>query len=138
MSKRKIKVMWWRFLRRINRFFEKGTELTDSQKMGVRVFEKMVTIKDADIFLSPLSDCIYIQVDDIYATLEGSDLRIVNGKFQYDLHYHDGVRSQLVRKVFNALESRRVDVEKRIRAKSDRTLSSILDEITSIKKERNQ
>jgi hypothetical protein len=129
--------MWWRFLRRIGRFFEKGTELTDSQKMGVRVFEKMVTIKDADIFLSPLSDCIYIQVDDIYATLEGSDLRIVNGKFQYDLHYHDGVRSQLVRKVFNVLESRRVEVEKRIRVKSDRTLSSILDEITSIKKERN-
>ena len=138
MSKRKIKVMWWRFLRRINRFFEKGAELTDSQKMGVRVFEKMVSIKDAEIFLSPLSDCIYIQVDDIYSTLEGNDLRIVNGKFQYDLHYHDGVRSQLVRKVFNVLESRRVEVEKRIRAKSDRTLSSILDEITSIKKERNQ
>jgi hypothetical protein len=138
MSKRKIKVMWWRFLRRINRFFEKGTELTDSQKMGVKVFEKMVSIKDAEIFLSPLSDCIYIQVDDIYATLEGNDLRIVNGKFQYDLHYHDGVRSQLVRKVFNVLESRRVEVEKRIRTKSDRTLSSILDEITSIKKERNQ
>jgi hypothetical protein len=130
--------MWWRFLRRINRFFEKGAELTDSQKMGVRVFEKMVSIKDAEIFLSPLSDCIYIQVDDIYSTLEGNDLRIVNGKFQYDLHYHDGVRSQLVRKVFNVLESRRVEVEKRIRAKSDRTLSSILDEITSIKKERNQ
>jgi len=130
--------MWWRFLRRINRFFEKGTELTDSQKMGVKVFEKMVSIKDAEIFLSPLSDCIYIQVDDIYATLEGNDLRIVNGKFQYDLHYHDGVRSQLVRKVFNVLESRRVEVEKRIRTKSDRTLSSILDEITSIKKERNQ
>jgi hypothetical protein len=130
--------MWWRFLRRINRFFEKGAELTDSQKMGVRVFEKILSIKDAEIFLSPLSDCIYIQVDDIYATLEGNDLRIVNGKFQYDLHYHDGVRSQLVRKVFNVLESRRVEVEKRIRTKSDRTLSSILDEITSIKKERNQ
>jgi len=137
MSKRKIKVMWWRFLRRINRMFEKSTDLTDSQKMGIKVFEKMVSIKDADIFLSPLSDCIYIQVDDIYATLEGNDLRIVNGKFQYDLHYHDGVRSQLVRKVFNVLESRRVEVEKRIRVKSDRTLSSILDEITSIKKERN-
>jgi hypothetical protein len=129
--------MWWRFLRRINRMFEKSTDLTDSQKMGIKVFEKMVSIKDADIFLSPLSDCIYIQVDDIYATLEGNDLRIVNGKFQYDLHYHDGVRSQLVRKVFNVLESRRVEVEKRIRVKSDRTLSSILDEITSIKKERN-
>jgi hypothetical protein len=129
--------MWWRFLRRIKRMFEKSTDLTDSQKMGIKVFEKMVSIKDADIFLSPLSDCIYIQVDDIYATLEGNDLRIVNGKFQYDLHYHDGVRSQLVRKVFNVLESRRVEVEKRIRVKSDRTLSSILDEITSIKKERN-
>ena len=138
MTKRKIKVKVWRMFRWINRKLEKKIELTESQKMGMRIFDRTVSIKDAEIFLSPLSDSIYVEVNDIYIILEGSDLQIINGKFRYDLHYPDLIRSKMRNKIYNILEYRRIDVEKRIKTKSDRTLNSILDEVEEIRKDKGQ
>jgi len=108
----------------INRKLEKKIELTESQKMGMRIF--------------PLSDSIYVEVNDIYIILEGSDLQIINGKFRYDLHYPDSIRSKMRNKILNILEYRRIEVEKRIKTKSDRTLNSILDEVEVIRKDKGQ
>jgi len=151
MTKRKIKVSVWRMFRWINRKLEKKIELTESQKMGMRIFDRTVSIKDAEIFLSPLSDSIYVEVNDIYIILEGSDLQIINGKFRYDLHYPDSngkfrydlhypdsIRSKMRNKILNILEYRRIEVEKRIKTKSDRTLNSILDEVEVIRKDKGQ
>lgn len=106
--------------------------------MGMKIFERTVSIKHADIFLSPLSDSIYIEVDDVYIILDGSDLQIINGKFRYDLHYPDAIRSKMRVKILNILEARRIEVEKRIKAKSNHTLISILDEVEVIRKDRGQ
>ena len=138
MTKRKIKVKVWRMFRWINRKLEKKMELTESQKIGMMIFDRTVSIKDAEIFLSPLSDSIYIEVNDIYIILEGSDLQIINGKFRYDLHYPDLIRSKMRNKIYNILEYRRIDVEKRIKTKSDRTLNSILNEVEEIRKDKGQ
>lgn len=131
-SKRKRRVLWLRFLRRLgylNGVVFHKEELSNEQRMGIRIFERAVTIKDADIFMSPLSDSIYIEINDIYLILDGNDLQIINGKYQYDLHYNEQVRSRMRDKVLKVIESKRAEVEKRIRAKSDRTLHSIFDDI---------
>jgi hypothetical protein len=101
--------------------------------MGIRIFERAVTIKDVDIFMSPLSDSIYIEINDIYLILDGNDLQIINGKYQYDLHYNEQVRSRMRDKVLQVIESKKAAVEQRIRAKSDRTLHSILEDITILR-----
>jgi len=138
--RRSIRVKWLRLLRRMNSLdlgiFRKE-DLTDQQKMGIKIFEKTVSIKEADIFMSPLSDSIYIEINDIYIILEGNDLQIINGKFRYDLHFNEQVRTRLRHRVLQILESRRVLVEKRIKIKSERTLNSIFDDIKEIK-EREQ
>ena len=138
MTKRKIKLKFWKMVRWIDRKIQKKIDLTESQEMGMKIFERTVSIKHADIFLSPLSDSIYIEVDDVYIILDGSDLQIINGKFRYDLHYPDAIRSKMRVKILNILEARRIEVEKRIKAKSDRTLNSILDEVEVIRKDRGQ
>jgi hypothetical protein len=137
MSKRKIRVSWMRFKRWMGRITNSNDKLDESQKMGLRIFEKCVSIKDSEIFLSPLSDTIYIEVDDIYIILERSDVQIINGRFQYDLHYPESARVRMRNRVFDVLESRRVEVENRVKAKSDKTLNSILSEIEEIKRARN-
>jgi hypothetical protein len=137
MSKRKVRVFWMRFKRWMGRFITTNDKLDESQKMGMRIFEKCVSIKDSEIFLSPLSDTIYIEVDDIYIILERSDVQIINGRFQYDLHYPESARVRMRNRVFDVLESRRVEVENRVKAKSDKTLNSILSEIEEIKRARN-
>lgn len=133
MTKRRIKVAWLRTMRRVNKWMMRKEQLTDHQQMGIKIFEKTVSIKDAEIFMSPLSDTIYIEVNDIYIILDSCDLQIINGKFQYDLHYSDSVRSRLRNRVLNILETRRIEIEKRIKSKSDRTLSSILYDVAVLK-----
>jgi len=127
-----------RFKRWMGRFITTNDKLDESQKMGLRIFEKCVSIKDSDIFLSPLSDTIYIEVEDIYIILERSDVQIINGRFQYDLHYPESARIRMRNRVFDVLESRRVEVENRVKAKSDKTLNSILGEIEEIRRIKNQ
>lgn len=138
--RRSIRVKWLRLLRRMNSLdlgiFRKE-DLTDQQKMGIKIFEKTVSIKEAEIFMSPLSDSIYIEINDIYIILEGNDLQIINGKFRYDLHFNEQIRTRLRHRVLQILESRRILVEKRIKIKSERTLNSIFDDVKEIKEREN-
>lgn len=134
--KRNIKVQWLRFLKRTNSVSDKifpNQGLSDTQKKGIKIFEKAVTVKDAEIFWHSLSDIIYIEVNDIYLILDGNDLEIINGKFQYYLHFNDKVRIQLKNRVNSVLEVRRIKIEERIKTKNDRTLNSILEDILEIK-----
>lgn len=137
MTRRKIKVSLLRLRRWLAQRLLNPEQLSDSQKMGVRIFVRTLSIEDAEILVSPLSDSIYVEVNDIYLILERNDLQIINGKFQYDLRYSDNVRMKLLNKVFGVLERRRIQAEKRIKAKSDRTLNSILDEVEQIRESHN-
>jgi hypothetical protein len=135
-TKRAIKVQWLRFLKRINSVGDKffpNQGLSDTQKKGIKIFEKAVALRDAEIFWHSMSDIIYIEVNDIYLILDGNDLEIINGKFQYYLHFNDKIRTQLKNRVNNVLEGRRIKIEERIKTKNDRTLNSILDDILEIK-----
>lgn len=133
MNKRKIKVTWLRTLRFFGRAFKSKDELSDVQKKGIRIFERMVSVKDAEIFLSPLSDTIYVEVDDIYLILDNFDMQVINGKFQYDIQYTDKERSRFRNRIFDILESRREELEKKIKTKSNRTLDSIIQEVEEIR-----
>lgn len=133
MNKRKIKVAWLRTLRIFGRAFKTKDDLNDVQKKGIRIFERMVSVNDAEIFLSPLSDTIYVEVDDIYLILDNLDMQVINGKFQYDIPYTDKERRKFRNRIFNILESRREELEKKIKTKSNRTLDSIIQEVEEIK-----
>jgi hypothetical protein len=122
----------------MGRIFKTREELTEEQKKGIRIFERMVSVKDAEIFLSPLSDTIYIEVDDIYLILDHLDLQVINGKFQYDIPYTDKERRKFRSRVFNILEARRAKIEEKIKNKSNHTLDSILDEVGQIREIHNK
>lgn len=133
MNRRKIKVAWLKTARFFGKTFKTKEELTEVQKKGIRIFERMVSVKDAEIFLSPLSDTIYVEVDDIYLILNHHDMQVINGKFQYDIPYTDKERRRFRGRIFNILESRREEIEKKIKTKSNRTLDSIIQEVEEIK-----
>jgi hypothetical protein len=122
----------------MGRIFKTREELTEEQKKGIRIFERMVSVKDAEIFLSPLSDTIYIEVDDIYLILDHLDLQVINGKFQYDIPYTDKERRKFRSRVFHILEARRAKIEEKIKNKSNHTLDSILDEVGQIREIHNK
>lgn len=134
--KRNIRVQWLRFLKRTNsvgdKFFPNQT-LSENQKRGIKIFERAISIKDVEIAAHSESDVIYIVLGDIYLILNGNDLEIINGKFQYYLHFNDKVRTQLKSRINSVLNERAIQIQERIKTKNDRTLDSILEDILEIK-----
>jgi hypothetical protein len=134
--KRNIRVQWLRFLKRTNTFSDKifpNQALSENQKRGIKVFEKAISIKDVEIAAHSSSDIIYIVVGDIYLILDGNDLEIINGKFQYYLHFNDKVRTHLRARINKVLDGRVIEIQERIKTKNDRTIDSILEDILEIK-----
>ena len=97
MTKRKIKLKFWKMVRWIDRKIQKKIDLTESQEMGMKIFERTVSIKDAEIFLSPLSDSIYIEVNDVYIILEAAIFRLstVNSDMIYTIQMLLGLKCGL-------------------------------------------
>jgi hypothetical protein len=129
-------VQWLRFLKRTNTFSDKifpNQALSENQKRGIKVFEKAISIKDVEIAAHSSSDIIYIVVGDIYLILDGNDLEIINGKFQYYLHFNDKVRTHLRARINKVLDGRVIEIQERIKTKNDRTIDSILEDILEIK-----
>jgi hypothetical protein len=113
--------------------FSRQDELSDSQKAGVKIFERALTVKDADLLLAPLSDTIYIEVDDIFLILDGRQLKIINGKYQYDIYLPEKVNQKLYSSFKKVLEKRRKQMEYKIITKTNRSLNNILDDLAEIR-----
>jgi len=137
MSRKRRIVRWRRFTSWMYRGMEKGfsrqDELSDSQKAGVKIFERALTVKDADLLLAPLSDTIYIEVDDIFLILDGRQLKIINGKYQYDIYLPEKVNQKLYSSFKKVLEKRRKQMEYKIITKTNRSLNNILDDLAEIR-----
>ena len=134
--KRTIRLKWLRFLRHTNSLSDKilpNQVLTENQKRGIKIFEKAISIKDVEIATHSSSDIIYVVVGNIYLILDGNVLEIINGKFQYYLHFNDKVRTHLRARINKVLDRRVIAIQERIKTKNDRTIDSILEDILEIK-----
>jgi len=137
VSRRRLIIRWRRFTSWLHSGLEKRfspqEDLSDSQKAGIKIFERSLTVKDADLLLAPLSDTIYVEVEDIFIILDGRQLKIINGKYQYDIQLPDREHSKLYTSFKKTLEKRRKQMEFKIIAKTNRSLNNILDDIAEIR-----
>ena len=108
--------------------------MTPEQKRGLRIFEETISLKDVDIFMSPLSDTIYVYVNDIYLIIEYHHLKVINGMYNHDFQYDDKGRTKMRNRVFYILEKRREELDAKIKGKNDKTLDYILGDIRDIRK----
>ena len=142
ISQKRMLIRWRRFTgwfhTRLEKKFSPQDELSESQKNGVRIFERALTVKDAELLLAPLSDTIYIEVDDIFIILDGSQLKIINGKYQYDIHVPAKESSRLYGAFKKVLEKRRKQMEFKIITKTNRSLNNILEDLAIIREKRKE
>jgi hypothetical protein len=122
-----------RFLGRIWERIFKTNDMTPEQKRGLKIFEETIALKDVNIFVSPLSDTIYVYVNDIYLVIEDHHLKVINGMYNHEFQYEDKGRSKMRNKVFYILEKRREKLDAKIKSKSDKTLDCILGDIRDIR-----
>ena len=111
----------------------KQNEMSDEQKRGLKIFEETISLKEVEIFISPLSDTMYIYVNDIYLVLDDFHLRVINGMYNHDFQYNERGRTKIRNKVFYVLEKRREVLEDRIKGKNDKTLDYILGDIRNLR-----
>jgi len=123
-----------RFFARICERALKTSDMTPEQKRGLRIFEETISLKDVDIFMSPLSDTIYVYVNDIYLVIEDHHLKVINGMYNHDFQYDDKGRTKMRNRVFYILEKRREELDAKIKGKNDKTLDYILGDIRDIRK----
>ena len=142
IAQKRMLIRWRRFTgwfhTRLEKKFSPQDELTDSQKMGIKIFERALTVKDAELLLAPLSDTIYIEVDDIFIILDGSQLKIINGKYQYDIYVGPKESSRLYSSFKKVLEKRRKQMEFKIITKTNRSLNNILEDIAIIREKKKE
>lgn len=129
---RKLYKRWVRFKDRFS-FLDKMVapkfELTETQILAIQIFEAAIHKKDTELLLAPISQTIYIQTKEIFIILSGSDLKIINGKYQYEIYIPSPKSFDLYDKFKRVLEHRRKMMEATILAKTKRSLSAILEEV---------
>jgi hypothetical protein len=80
--------------------------------------------------IAPISGTFYIKTDDIFIVLDGNELRIVNGKYEYHISITLRSYEKLTGKFKRILESRRKKMEESMLSKTNRSLSEILHDVS--------
>jgi hypothetical protein len=128
--RRKIYKFWLKTKKRLERYdFTQSFPVTDTQELGEKVFEKAIARTDAELLLAPLSNTYYIKSDDIFIILDGLQLKIINGRYEYHITLTEKIHNKLSAKFKRVLENRRKKMEEQMLSKTNRSLQTILQEL---------
>ncbi len=127
--KRKVFRFWLRFSSFIRGLDVNQEKRNATQELGIKIFEKSVTKPDADLLLAPLSSTYYIYTTDIVIIMEGSELKIINGRYEYHIIINERIKQSLSMRFKRVMEKRRKKMEFEILSKTRRSLETILDEL---------
>lgn len=130
----KFKRLRVRLLRFFSKFYEfalpqEKEHLSESQKLAIEIFNKVIHREGAKLLIAPLSSTYYVEYKEIFVILLDRDLKIVNGKYLYDIMLTDKMARKLSQHFERVLEKRRKGMEEIILYKTKRSLTSILEDI---------
>lgn len=130
----KFKRLRVRLLRFFSKFYafalpQEKEQLSESQKLAIEIFNKVIHREGAKLLIAPLSSTYYVEYKEIFVILLDRDLKIVNGKYLYDIMLTDKMARRLSQHFERVLEKRRKGMEEIILYKTKRSLTSILEDI---------
>ena len=130
---RKIYKFWLKSKGRLERYdFTPSFPVTDTQELGTKVFEKAIVRSDVELLLAPLSSTYYIKSDDIFIILDGLQLKIINGRYEYHITLTEKIHNKLSAKFKRVLENRRKKMEEQMLSKTNRSLQTILEDLSQV------
>ena len=110
--------------------FTPPDRLTSNQELGIKIFEKCLIMPDSELLIAPISGTFYIKSKDIFIVLDGNELKIVNGKYEYHIYVSSRSYEKMIGKFKRILESRRKKMEESMLSKTNRSLSEILEDVS--------
>lgn len=130
MVKRKVLKVWIRLRDYLVDKIEPKFPPSETQMLSMKIFEKAIFSPDAELLIAPISYTLYVQLNDLFIILEGRDLRIINGKYQYYVVLNEKSAQELDRKFRRSLETRIKKVEAQVTTNVKKSLQNILEELS--------
>ncbi len=129
-----IKRKFYRFLlgagNTLKRFdFVPPPVITETQELAIKIFEKSLLKQDVELLMAPLSLTYYIHSDDIFIIMDGTDLKIINGKYEYHISLNEKIHNKLAMKFKRVLENKRKRMEQEMLSNTRRSLQNILQDL---------
>lgn len=130
MVKRKVLKGWVWFRDALANKLEPKFPSSETQMLSMKIFEKAIFSPEAELLIAPISYTLYARLGDLFIILEGRDLRIINGKYQYYVVLNEKSAEDLDRKFRRALESRIKKLEVQVTTNVKKSLQNILEELS--------
>lgn len=128
-------IKWTKFLKRTAIYFDTKVNTdyipSEAQTIAIRIFEKALLKPESELLMAPISHTFYIELEDIFIILEGREMLIINGRYQYNILIKERDAQHLIEKFKRVLEVRRKRMEKKVMSKTSRSLNDILNHLSS-------
>lgn len=128
-------IKWAKFLKRSTNYLDSKVNddymPTETQVLAIKIFEKALLNQESDLLMAPISHTFYIELDDIFIIMEGREMLIINGRYQYNVLLKERDAQHLIEKFKRVLEVRRKRMEKKVMSKTSRSLNDILNHLSS-------
>ena len=103
--------------------------VTETQELAIKIFERSLLKQDAELLIAPLSMTYYIHSNDIFIIMDGTEIRIINGKYEYHILLTEKIHNKLTMKFKKVLENKRKKMEQEMLSNTRRSLQNILQEL---------
>jgi hypothetical protein len=105
------------------------SKLNDEQRAGIKIVKTLAVQPSSEILLAPISNKYYIENDEVFVIVSEGKVSIINSVYHYDIYNTDGVSSHLIQFINQVIEKRSLSVERRVRAKIEKSLGTVLEDL---------
>lgn len=109
-----------------------NNKLTESQKMAMAICRRLIHLDESKLLIAPISGKKYIKNEplDIFVTIDGTDVNIINHNYSYIIHLSER-QSDKLHLIYNLeTEKRRTNYEKEINSQIEHSLHTIFEKIS--------
>lgn len=128
--KKKFRVRFRNFIRKSQSAFTPERSLSETQQLAISVIKKAIIHPDAELLTAPISGTKYIHFNDVFIRIEKNYVNIINGSYSYHVDMFDDSLDSINRKFNAKLESTYKRWERTITAKTNKSLNTILQDLT--------
>lgn len=128
--KKKFRVRLRKFIRKSQSAFTPERKLSETQQLAISVIKKAIIHPDAELLTAPISGTKYIHFNDVFIRIEKNYVNIINGSYSYHVDMFDDSLESINRKFNAKLESTYKHWERTITVKTNKSLNTILQDLT--------
>jgi hypothetical protein len=128
--KKRFRVRFRKFIRKSQNAITPESPLSETQELAIAVIKKAIIHPEAELLTAPISGTKYINFGDVFIRIEKNYVNIINGSYSYHVDMNEAALSTVNRKFNAKVESTYKKWENTITTKTNKSLNTILKDLT--------